>query len=209
MSDPSEMLSSAVAATTADLSAPGDWLSGAERLSVWAEARGHAAPSEGVGALPSPVVDIARKVAFAPGELDRSWAMERIAALGGGDEAEGTYVEAVGVVASAVTIDRFAVALGTPPAPLGEPRPGEPARARPDGVGDVGAWVAQSVDKTRANVSRTLSLVPVTEGGWRRLVDAFYSRGAEFVSLRWDRALSRAQVELVAARVTALHECFY
>ncbi len=86
---------------------------------------------------------------------------------------------------------------------------GDPARVRPDDVGDVGAWVAQSVDKALANVSRALSLVPVTNEAWRGLVNSHYSRGHEFLELAWDRALSRVQVEAVAARTTAELDCFY
>jgi hypothetical protein len=44
---------------------------------------------------------------------------------------------------------------------------------------------------------------------WRPLVDVHYSRGAEFVSFTWTRALTRPQVELVAAAVTHWNECFY
>ena len=88
------------------------------------------------------------------------------------------------------------------------------ARPRPthetiDGVGDVGAWVSQTTGETRANVSRTLSLVPVTNDPWRRLVDSHYSRGAEFQEAVWNRPLSRPQIELVASRTTGINECFY
>ena len=58
-------------------------------------------------------------------------------------------------------------------------------------------------------MSRALSLVPTTNGQWRHLVDTHYSRGAEFANLRWEFPLSRPQAELVAARATALNECFY
>jgi hypothetical protein len=36
-----------------------------------------------------------------------------------------------------------------------------------------------------------------------------YASGDEFWNLTWDRPLSRPQVELVAARTSALNECFY
>jgi hypothetical protein len=62
---------------------------------------------------------------------------------------------------------------------------------------------------TKANVSRTLSLVPVTNQAWRQLVDTHYSHGAEFMNLHWDFPLTRPQAELVATRSTALNECFY
>ena len=68
----------------------------------------------------------------------------------------------------------------------------------------------QSLHKTRANVARALSCVPRTDALlWRPLVDVHYARGAEFASWVWKRALSRPQVELVAASVTDANECFY
>jgi hypothetical protein len=136
--------------------------------------------------------------------LTRSWAEAQIAALG-----EETYTELVGVTSIVTVLDRFERAMRRPERPLPEPVDGEPARVRPDDVGDVGAWVSQSTGVTRANVSRTLSLVPITNRSWRQLVDTHYSRGAEFMNLQWEFPLSRPQTELVAARTTALSECFY
>jgi hypothetical protein len=147
---------------------------------------------------------VAHRVASDPGRLTRTWADAQIAVLG-----EETYTEIVGITAIAMVVDRLRRALGLEQADLPEPRDGEPRRARPDDVGDIGAWVSQTVGATRANVSRTLSLVPVTNETWRALVDSHYSRGAEFMSKQWDRALSRPQVEMVASRTTALNECFY
>lgn len=215
-------LAEAQTAARTALSGPGDWLTGPERLAVWAEVRaartdeldrarraavspnavdGHHGATD---VLPAAAVEVAHRVASDPGRLTRSWADAAVAELG-----EERYAEVVGVVAIAEVVDRFAAAMGREVQPLPEPQAGEPARHRPEGVGDVGAWVAQSTEKTLANVSRSLSLVPATNRTWRGLVDAHYARGADFFELRWDRALARPQVELVAGRVTALLECFY
>jgi hypothetical protein len=224
--EPSRSLDEALAALHGecrwDLAGPGDWLTGAQRVAVWAEARdwrtnaldlarlGAITPAAvggshpGTDLLPAAAVEVAHRVASDPGRLTRSWAATAIGELG-----EETYTEVVGVVAIAEVLDHHAVAMGREPAPLPEPRPGEPARHRPEGVGDVGAWVSQARDKSIANVSRALSLVPVTNGTWRRLVNAHYSRGEEFFRWDWQRSLSRPQVELTAGRVTALLQCFY
>jgi hypothetical protein len=69
--------------------------------------------------------------------------------------------------------------------------------------------VSQTVEKTRANVVRTLSLVPVTNEAWRAIVDSHYTRGPQFFDLAWNRALRRPQVELLAARTTVAQQCFY
>lgn len=201
---------------------PGDWLSATERLDVWREARradhdpidrarraaiSPAAvndPHQASDHLSAAAVDVVHRVATDPGRLTRGWADERIAELG----AE-TYTELVGLTAIVRCHDTFTVAVGDEPAELPPAVAGEPARRRPDDVGDVGAWVHQSVDKTLANVSRALSLVPETNDAWRALVNSHYSRGHEFLDLTWDRALTRVQVEAVAARTTAELDCFY
>ena len=204
------------------LAAPGDWLSGGQRVDIWRQARDAAAneldqqrraalsPNAVVGAHPpteqltAAAVEVAHRVASDPGRLTRSWADDQIEALG-----EDIYTEIVGVTSIACVIDRFHLAIGEPIPALPTPLPGQPDRLRPDGVGDVGAWVSQSTGPTTANVSRTLSLVPRTNSTWRSLVDSHYSRGAEFLDAVWSRALSRPAVELVASRATALNECFY
>lgn len=217
-----DLLDSARRETAEALRGPGDWLTGAQRIEVWQEVR-DAATNEldrdrlaaispealdrrhGAGVhLDAVAVDVVHRVASDPGRLTRRWADEAIAELG-----EETYTELVAVTAIATVLDRFDLLLGEAPAPLPAPRAGAPTRVRPDGVGDVGAWVSQSIEKARANVSRAVSLVPETQATWSALVTACYSRGAEFMNLTWNRALGRAQVELVAARTTALNECFY
>lgn len=206
----------------AALASPGDHLTGAQRVAAWAEARDadtneldqrrraalspNAVPGDHVATseLSASAVEVVHRVVSDPGRLTRDWADRQIVALG-----EETYTELVGVTAIAATIDRFHRAMGRPVVPLPVPVEGEPARVRPTEVGDVGAWVSQSTGPTRANVSRTLSLVPTTNATWRRLVDSHYSRGAEFMNLSWAFPLTRPQAELVASRSTALNECFY
>ena len=148
----------------------------------------------------------APRAATDPGRLTRSGADAAMAEIG-----QARYPELVGVTALATVPDPFARAMGWP-APelpeLPEPVDGEPTRVRPEGMGDTGAWVSQVVDKTRANLTRTLSLVPVTNGTWRTLVDSLDTRGPQFFDLAWSRPLSRPQVELVAARTTGAQQCF-
>jgi hypothetical protein len=207
---------------TAAMAGPGDWLTGEQRMAAWREVRAaatneldqerrralspntvngsHAATNE----LSAPAMEVVHRTASDPGRLTRSWAGEQIAALG-----EETYTELIGVTAIVTVIDRFQRAMGRSELPLPASTEGEPTCERPDDVGDIGAWVSQSVGPTRANVSRTLSLVPVTNEAWRQLVHTHYSHGAEFMNLQWDFPLTRPQAELVATRSTALNECFY
>lgn len=205
-----------------EIAEPGDWLTGAQRVEVWREARDAGSNSldlarreavspeavagghQATALLSAAAVEVVHRVASDPGRLTRSWADKSIKELG-----EETYTELVGVTAIVSVLDRFEQTMGLRVQGLPTPRPGDPAGIRPDDVGAVGAWVSQSVAKINANVSRALSLVPRTNSTWRPLVTSHYSRGTEFFELSWDRGLSRPQVELTAARTTALNECFY
>jgi len=205
-----------------DLAGPGDWLTGAERVAVWREVR-DAATNEldrrraeaispnavdgrhpATGPLSATDMEVVHRIASDPGRLTRAWAEAAIAEIG-----EERYTELVGISAIVNVLDVFARAMGWPEAALPEPVAGEPTRVRPEGMGDTGAWVSQQADKTRANVTRTLSLVPETNATWRSLVDSHYTRGPQFFDLAWQRPLSRPQVELVAARTTVAQQCFY
>lgn len=217
-----ELIDAALQAAATSLVEPGDWLTGEQRRGAASEAldartneldaqrRQAISPNAVAGqhqateVLPAEAVEVLHRVASDPGRLTRSWADETIAVLG-----EETYTELVGIAACVAVIDTFAWAMSDAETTLAPMAAGGPAKERPDGVGDVGAWVSQSTGSGMANVSRSLSLVPVTNSAWVGLVQALYSRGPEFLDLEWDRALSRPQVELVAARTTAELECFY
>lgn len=203
----------------------GTWWTGPQRVAILAESRAagscglcdeqkaavspnaasgaHSRSREGSG-LPGAAVEAVHRIASDPGRLTRDWAESMCAALG-----EESYVELAAIVATRYAIDGFALALGSPLRPLPAAGDGEPDRVRPEGVGDVGAFVSQSLDKTLANVSRAASLVPQTADVWRGVVNQQYSRGPEFAQLVWERPLERPQVELIAATVSKMNECFY
>jgi hypothetical protein len=188
----------------ADLAAPGDWWDGASRRAIMDEARGAMSGHVGRGPLPAAAGEVIHRVVNDSGRLTRRWAEAQIDELG-----EGPYAEVVGVTAIVTARDVYTRAIGDPPVELPPPLDGPPAAERPDGVGDVGAWIAMTEEKALANVSRALSLVPRTNATWRALVTDSYSRGPEMLELTWKRALTRPQIELVAAQVSLLQECFY
>ena len=200
----------------------GTWWTGAQRVAAMSEVRAAfncqlcdrrseaLSPSmvqgnhEAASDLPQEAVDLVHRLTSDPGRLTQDWADTVIAALG-----EERYVELVIIVCTQYVIESFASSLGLPLPELPQPGDGIPAQVRPPNVGDVGAWVSQTVDKTLANVSRAASLVPDTEALWRDIVQCHYSRGPEFAELVWNRALTRPQVELLASTVSSLNECFY
>ena len=222
MGNVKSLIDSALVQGAVSLSSPGDWLTGEQRCQAALEARdartnpidrerrqaisphavsgSHAATES----LPAEAVEVVHRIASDPGRLTRSWANDMMVSLG-----EETYTELVGVTAKAAVLDMFAWATADSDATIGPIVAGSPAQERPSNVGDVGAWVSQSTGSGMANVSRSLSLVPATNEAWVTLVQALYSRGDGFLDLEWKRALSRPQVELVAARTTAELECFY
>lgn len=213
---------------------PGSWFSGAERLAIAAEARravdcpacrerkAALSPEQPTGEhasdgrLPARLVDLVHRVRTDSGRLSRSW-FERVIADG---TREGEYVEAVGVVALTAGLDTWCKALGIPLFPLPSPLAGEPSRHVPDGMTEGVAWVpllapedASGVDADlyggssfAPNIMRALSLVPDHVRALRDWMEHHY---VDVRDLQVRRAIDRQQIELVAARVSALNECFY
>jgi hypothetical protein len=172
--------------------------------------------------LPEVVVDVAHRIASDPARLSRRW-FEDVTANGISD---AHYVEALAVVARSVSIDSFCRGIGTPPHALPEAQRGEPSRRRPAGAKGGEAWVPLVATSAATgpeadlyggarrapNVVRALSLVPDEVRLLRALAPSHYvpfERVPDPSFTPAGRALSRAQMELIAARVSALNECFY
>jgi hypothetical protein len=221
----------------AHVAAPGAWWTGAERVAIAAESRAAAtcrlcrdrraalSPAAVRGrhdtstGLPADVVDVVHRIRTDPARLSRPWFDGVIA--GGLDVAR--YVELVGVLTLFTGMDFFARALGVAPYPLPSPAGGAPARHRPASARPSGAWVPmiapEDADGPEAdlyaglpmvpNIIRALSLVPDEVRALRRSTDSHYVPAAEIGDPSVRRDLDRMQMELVAARVSALNECFY
>ena len=158
-----------------------------------------------VSGLPAAALTVIDKIATDPGSVDRAWAHEQVEALG-----DGPYVELVGITAVAVIVHMYAACADEAVTPLGAPDAdaGTPSRERPDGLGDIGAYVPMVDPFDFANVARALSLVPSANLAFYTVVRPMYSE-AGFEHLVWETPLSRPQVELIASRVAAMNECFY
>ena len=152
--------------------------------------------------------------------LSKGW-VEGINARGVTDE---QYVELLGVVVAAISIDGFHRALGLPLEPLPAPAAGEPSGYRPPGVADSGAWfpTVQPEDAGEqeadlypggrtGNVISAMSLVPDSVRMLLRLSAVQYlpMRSIGTPNDNADRAISRCQIELLAGRISALSNCFY
>lgn len=220
------------------LGRPGTWWDGAQRIAIAAETR-HApscalcrrrkealspATVEGrhddLGALPETVVEVVHRVRTDPGRLTERW-FRGIISAGLGEE---QYVEAVSVVAHVVAIDTMARGLGCAPLPLPQPEPGLPSRYRPPAAKPGGAWVPwlepedlsereagiYPEGRPAANIMKAMSLVPNEVRSFFDIVSHQYQGPLAMRDFSHEyRAISHAQIELLAARVSALNQCLY
>ena len=106
---------------------------------------------------------------------------------------------------------------------LPEPRAGVPTRRLPPAARPGGAWVPMIAPEDASgpdadvygdggfmpNIMRALSLVPDEVRMLRRLSATHYLPVEQIPDPMARRALDRMQIELVAARVSAVNECFY
>jgi len=180
------------------LGEPGTWLTGAERVDLIRVARD---PGVDVG-LDTPTRRAAAAVAHDAARIT--------AASVDGLESDGLprerYVEVVGVVSRVAAIDTYELGLGRSPRDVPTARPGEPdrtvdatARRRAGWVPTVGAIGPPSA----------LSAVTAEATEQEALHGALYLTYADMADLRTERGLSRAQMELVAARVSYLNDCLF
>ena len=192
------------------------WWSGTQRVEIAGQARAARQarvdppwlrkhlPDAG-GRLPKDAVDAARTIAADAHKVDREWAKAKVEALG-----DAAFVELAAVTVFVCAIDSFADALGVEYEPLPTPVPGEPDGLRNESVGERGAYVPMQVPWQGPNVGRALSLVPSQNALFMGLVLQMYGGPGSFSELVWEGGpLSRPQVELLAARVSAVSECFY
>ena len=200
---------------------PGRWWTGAERVEIariGRAARDFEAVSSGI--LPEAAVYAIQKLVVDNANLNREWYAEIIASEGMNED---RYVELVAVLVHALSIDEFHRALGLELEPLPAPVAGEPTRQRPAEAEQRYSW-PPIVPKAGlnpgdemlygpldwgANVISALSLIPENVRWLHDLSEGHYLSFAEMRQPDPLRAISRSQIELIAARVSALNECFY
>lgn len=210
-------------AVWAAIGVPGSQWSGAQRVELAATALRSleadeplapwVAPSTVPGMLPSGALapaaahDVVYRVARHGGTLTAEWHRRMAEAIG-----ELAYVEAVALTCEVAAIWSFRRAAGLDPWELPSPQPGPP-------TGETAAQVVQpelnwvpvaAPADERAAVVQAFTALPAENARVWSLADAQYIPDLEMVDPRWTRGtLSRPQMELVAARVAQLRECFY
>ena len=231
-------LAEAHRAAWAHIAKPGAWLAGAERVAIASETRrardcalcaarksalspyANPEPHAARTPLSAALLDAIHRVTTDASRLTRRW-HDGLASQGIPDE---RYVEALGVAVLAISIDAFHHAMGLPLEALPAPERGDPSRVRPAGLTTGEAWVPMLDPKQvapterdlfgrgplgAAYVIRALTLTPAEVRAWTALSAAQYLSFAGMGRLDTGKALDRAQMELVAGRVSALNACFY
>lgn len=219
------------------IGAPGTWFDGTTRVAIAAETRNARAcrvcserkaalspytvegTHDSLGVLPEAIVEVIHRIVTDPGRLTKAWYRRCIES----GLAEEEYVEIVAVTCTTLAIDKFSYAAGLPLRALPEPQPGEPSRVRPVEATQGPAWVpwiapedARADEDVRifgpgkSNVQRALSLVPKEGHAFMALDVIQYLSPEEMRDTgRECRAISRAQIELIAGRVSYLNQCAY
>ena len=184
------------------LAAPGTWWTGAERVAIAAHAR---AAREGT---PTPTDDLAPAAARAAARLaasphvDADW-VNGLLADGLTSEA---YVEVIGIVGRVSAVDSLMFGIGAQPQPFPIPAEGEPTRMMADGAAMNGA-LAPTVGPPGA--PSALSAVPAEVDAMFELHGVLYLSLEEMGDPAIEKTLTRAQMELIAARTSLLNDCFY
>jgi alkylhydroperoxidase family enzyme len=183
----------------------GTWWSGTERVAIAATARAayqdEPAPDQSV--LPQPVRAAAALLGKQPAavteELIEAWEADGLDA--------NHYVELVGIVAQVTTVDTFHRAMSLEVEHLPDPLPGEPTRENPGSPARrTRAWVPMVGPPT---IPTSLSAVPAEMAALEALHGPMYLSFAEMSDPVIQKGLNRAQMELVAARTSAINECFF
>jgi len=205
---------------------PGTWFTGDEKISILREAR-HASQCtlclkrknalspfavkgqhDALEKLSENIIDVIHRLMTDSGRLTETWFRSVIESGLSREE----YVEIVGAVSTLIILDSFATGLGSDLASVGEAQSGEPSRVTNDNVLDCGAWVPlfnlpqEATDTglpTAPNIFRAMGLVPSAIEHFFGVMRAHYGLS------NMDVGISRSQVELIAARVSALNQCFY
>lgn len=164
-------------------------------------------------------IEIIHRIATDPGRLSESWLKDELERGGLSDAA---YIEMVDVISTVMVIDTFAEALGQPQFPLPEPIAGDPSGYQSKGAKMHDAWFAyvEPGDETLedgeiypappSGVIKALSIVPDAKRNYWSLIDAHYLDHRHVFEVDFGgRAITRPQIEVVAGRVAAVHQCVY
>jgi len=221
------------------LGKPGVWWSGTDRLKVVREARAArscalcrarkaalspqaiAGTHDTVSDLSPSAIEAIHRIVSDPGRLSEAW-YRRTTSAGLED---GAYVELLAVVSITTAVDTFDRACGMAQRELPAASAGAPSRRRPRGAKPGLGWMPMlapedvtpddpplysSAGRIGGNVHRALSLVPeAMMQFWDMFETMYLPQDAMRDFGREYRAISHAQIEMLAARVAVRNQCVY
>jgi alkylhydroperoxidase family enzyme len=180
------------------LGAPGSWMSGEERTEAVRIARSRQDPVDAGDPAAAAASLAAHRAATITADI-----VDELESRGVSRE---HYVEIVGVVSRVTAIDTFDRGIGRPARPAPPPQPGEASRHVVLAAKRRAGWVP-TVDAISPPTA--LQAVPPEDAAQEELHGALYLSYPGMADLAAVRGLSRAQMELVAARVSYLNDCFF
>ena len=219
------------------LARPGTWWSGEERIAIAAEVRkaetcdlcrqrkaalspyATADEHRASGVLSRDAVEAIHRLRTDAGRVTEKW----VRSITAGALSEEHYVEIISITAIITALDTFDHALGRPRRELPGAVAGSPSRVRPRQAKRDLAWVAtlapQDIEPGETdpfavhgdkNIHRAVSLVPQEVFNFFDLDVELYLRDEEIRDFDNEyREISHAQIELIAARASAINACFY
>ena len=200
-----------------NLGEPGAWWTGHQRIEIAKEVRNSKRPALGArtkdlsqysheetDSISSYVKAVIRKITYESSTIDRDAYGSIVEVLG-----EDRYAELAAIVTQVVPIFTLADILDCPREELPTAQDGSTTQERPDGLVDNVAFLPTFSPKGLPHIAVSLSLAQADNARRMLLVRSMYS-GTNFNDMVWEhRCLSRQQIELVAARTSAINECFY
>jgi len=221
------------------LAAPGDWLDGERRIQVAAETRhaimcrfclerkdalspfSVTGTHDALDELSAIEVDVIHRIVTDSGRLSEDWVKDCLAK----GLSEEEFIEILSIICVVMMTDTFATGLGLNLFPLPEPEAGEPTRYKAPGAKDHDAWIkfTQPEDIRSEDgdvydgpfappVIKALSLLPNAKRFYWEAADQHYLPASYISNPDIDvdiRAINRVQIEIVATRVSSLHQCLY
>ena len=177
-----------------------------------------------LGKLDGQDVEAIHRIRADSGRLGEGW----FHVVSAGRPAE-RYVELVSVVVVTVAVDTFRFAARLPELALPVALPGEPTRRRPAGASAGPGWTDSLRpddvgpddpnlfrdtpalrERRGAHIHLALSVVPHSMIHWWDMFEPMYMSGPQMRDFDQEfRAISHAQLEMLAARVAALNRCEY
>lgn len=206
------------------IAGPGSWFSGAQRVELAKTVLIAISDTEPLppwssfsesGRLtnqplaPAAAHDVAYRAGRHAGTMTETVYSSAVSKIG-----ELPYVEVCGIVSTVAAVAHFCRNIGVDVPAFPSPKPGEPTANQPENVETTWRnWVPvrSPADNSAAVVQAYTSVPGEDQNAWR-MASAQYMPEDEMLQADWRRrpkGLSRPQMELVAARVAQLRECFY